>query len=100
MRVRYPLSAFGKDESSIRLIENEHDILGELEAIDFENDEYVLRDAKGAGVAIEVSVGPFKSKLVSVLLCEPAIPIADTFRMHANANEISGFTTERTPAEM
>jgi hypothetical protein len=100
MNVRYPLFAFGKDDSSIRLIENERDILGKLEAIDIENDEYVLWDAKGAGVAIEVSVGPFKSKLVSVLLCEPAISIADAFRMHANANEISEFTTEGTPSEI
>jgi len=100
MNVRYPLFAFGKDDSSIRLIENEHDILGKLEAIDIENDEYVLWDANGAGVAVEVLVEAFKSKLVSVVLCEPTIPIADAFRMHANANEISGFTTKGTPAEM
>jgi len=100
MSVCYPLFAFGKDDSSIRLIEHERDILGELEAIDIANDEYVLWDANGAGVAIEVLVGWFKSKLVRVVLCEPTIPVADAFRLHANANEISGFTSEGTPAEM
>ena len=100
MSVSYPLFAFGKDDSSIRLIENERNILGKLEAIDIENGEYILWDANGAGVAIEVLVGPFKSKLVSVVLCEPTIPIAKAFCRYANVNEIPEFETQGTPTEM
>jgi len=54
--VRYPLFAFGKDDSSICRIEQENDILGHLEAIDIANDEYVIWDANGNGVSIQVSV--------------------------------------------
>ena len=100
MSASYPLFAFEKGDNSIRLIENERDILGKLEAIDIENGEYVLWDANGAGVAIEVLVGPFKSKLVSVVVCEPTIPITEAFRRYANANEISEFETQGTPTEM
>jgi hypothetical protein len=51
MNILYPLFAFEKDDSSIRLIEDERDILGKLEAIDIANDEYVVWGAEGAGVA-------------------------------------------------
>ena len=100
MRVSYPLFAFGKDDNSIRLIESESDILGKLEGIDIENGEYVVWDAEGAGVALQVSVGAFKSTLVRVVPCEPAIPIAEAFRRHAGANKISEFETRGTPTEM
>ena len=100
MSVRYPLFAFGKDDSSICRIEQENDILGHLEAIDIANDEYVIWDANGNGVSIQVSVRSVKSELVGVTSCAPAFPICDAFRRCAEARGVSGFVQEETPQEM
>jgi hypothetical protein len=100
MSVRYPLFAFGKDDSSIRLIANEHDILGKLEAIDIENDEYMVWDAEGTAVAIKVSVGAFKSELISLAPCSASSPITDAFSLYASARGLPQPVAAGTPAEM
>jgi len=98
--IRYPLFAFEKDDSSICRIEQEIDILAHLEAIAIENDEYVIWDANGAGVSIQVSVESFKSKLIGVTSCTPPFPIHDAFHLCAEARKVSGFVPEGTPQEM
>jgi hypothetical protein len=100
MNVLYPLFAFEKDDSSIRLIEDERDILSKLETIDIENDEYVVWEAEGAGVALQVSVGAFKSKLISVAPCAPSYPIRDAFNLYAGASGLPEPVAEGTPTEM
>jgi hypothetical protein len=100
MSVRYPLFAFGKDDDSIRLIADERDILGELEAIDIENDEYTVWDAEGTGVAIQVSVGAFKSELNSVAPCAASSPISDAFNLYASTRGLPQPVAGGTPAEM
>ena len=100
MSVLYPLFAFEKDDSSICRIEQENDILGHLEAIDIANDEYVIWDAKGSGVSIQVSVESVKSTLVGVTSCAPAFPIGDAFRRCAETRGVPGFVPEGTPQEM
>ena len=100
MSVSYPLFAFGKDDSSIRLIESEGDILGKLESIDIENGEYFIWDSEGTGVAVHVSVGPFKSKLISVASCAPSYPIRDAFNLYASASGLEKPLAGETPMEM
>jgi hypothetical protein len=74
----YPLFAFEKDNNSMRLIEEEGQILSWHETIDIENDECVFWEASGGGT-IGVSVGAFKCKLKSVPSCPPALPLPDAF---------------------
>jgi hypothetical protein len=100
MSVRYPLFVFVKDNSSIRLIPNERDILGKLEAIDIENDEYMVWDAEGTGVAIQVSVGAFRSELMGVTPYAASSPISDAFNLYASARGLPQPLAGGTPAEM
>ncbi len=51
MSFTYPVFVFEKDDSSMRLISAENEILSQLEAVDIENGEYVVWDGRGHGVS-------------------------------------------------
>jgi hypothetical protein len=100
VEVTYPLFAFEKDDHSMHLIEDSHRILYHFEAIDIENDEYVFWDANGGGVSISVSVGAFKSKLVSVTSCPPAFPLHDAFVSYTKTLGLPESAAEGTPMDV
>ena len=100
MNVLYPRFAFEKDDSSIRLIEDERYILGKLEAIDIVNGEYEIWDSEGSGVALQVSVGAFKSKLICVASCVGCYPICEAFNLYASSNGLLEPVGEGTPMGM
>jgi hypothetical protein len=97
MSVTYPLFVFEKDDSSMRLISTESEILSQLEAIDIKNGEYLIWDATGQGVSIEVRVGSWKSELKAVAPCTPVFPIKDAFISYAKNLSLHEPVTEGEP---
>ncbi len=83
MSFTYPVSVFEKDDSSMRLISAENEILSQLQAVDIDNGEYVVWDARGHGVSIGVSVGAWKSKLKAVSSHTQVFPVHDAFVVYA-----------------
>jgi hypothetical protein len=100
VNVSYLLFAFEKDNHSMRLIENESQVLRDLEGIDIEGDEYVFWDSNGAGVSIAVSVGAFKSKLRSVTSSSPVFPLKDALKLYAESLGIQEAVGEGAPMDV
>lgn len=102
MSVTYPLFVFEKDDSSMRLVENESRILYHMEAIDIENDEYVFWDANGAGVSVAVTPTTiFKTrKLERVISSPPVFPLHDAFKLYAESLGIPDALAEGGPLDV
>ena len=100
MSVAYPLFVFEKDDRSMRLIREESGILGQLEATDIENDEYVFWDVNGSGVSISVSIGSFKGKLERVVSCPAVFPIRQAFTSYAKALGVAEPTIDGPPIDI
>jgi len=94
------LFAFDKDDQSLRLIENEGEILGKLEGIDIENDEYVFWDANGDGVSISVTVTAFSSNLNGIRSSAVTFPIREAFSLYAKSLALAGALPEGRPIDV
>lgn len=100
MSVSYPLFAFEKDDKSIRLIEDQSQILHRLEPIDIENKEYVFWDSNGSGVLVTVTPSrTFKEGKLEVASCQPDFPLQDAFKAYAMSLGLPEAVAEGAPMD-
>lgn len=91
----YPLFVFEKDSSSMLKIDAFDRIHYHLEAIDVENDEYVLWDSTGSGVEVMVERG----KISGVFLRKTTFPLEEAFAKYAEANRLPQNLLSDNPKE-
>jgi hypothetical protein len=81
MKLRFPLFVFEKDDSSMRLVENERNLFGHLEEIDIQNSEYLFWDVSGVGVCLQIN----KRKIVAIENCENGKALAEAFAAYCQS---------------
>jgi hypothetical protein len=96
MTVTYPLFAFEKDDSSMRVIETPDRILSWHEAIDIENDEYVFWDATGSGVQIRID----GNKVLSVTSCAAPFSLTGALEAYADSLNVPKNVIEVQPVQI